>query len=116
VLHPGALEPAGELLTPLAAAGLTARRLALYESVPRAPAAATLAEFDSLEAVLLHSPRAARILAGLLAEHPAPGLRALCLSAAVAAPLAGLEPASVLGPVAFAPRPTETDLLDLLDR
>src|SRR5439155_23013853 len=102
VLHPGALEPAGDLLGPLAAAGLTARRLALYESASRRPAAATLAALDSLAAVLLHSPRAARILAGLLADHPAPRLRALCLSAAVAASLAPLAKAGALGPVAFA--------------
>jgi len=114
VLHPGALDPAGDLLGPLAAAGLTVRRLALYETIPRAPAAATLAALDAFEAVLLHSPRAARVLAAVLADHPAPRLPALCLSAAVAAPLAGLEAARALGSVAFAPRPTETDLLDLL--
>jgi uroporphyrinogen-III synthase len=114
VLHPGALEPAGDLLSPLVAAGLNVRRLALYQTVALDPAPSTLARIDTLEAVLLHSPRAARILSGVLANHPAPRLRALCLSAAVAVPLVGLAQAGTLGSVAFAPRPDETALLDLL--
>jgi uroporphyrinogen-III synthase len=114
VLHPGALEPAGDLLSPLIAAGLTARRLALYETVTRDPAPSTLARLDGLEAVLLHSPRAARKLSEVLANRPAPGLRALCLSAAVAAPLETIGQAGALASVAFAPRPTETALLEML--
>jgi len=114
VLHPGALEPAGDLLSPLAAAGLSARRVALYETVARDPAPATLAGLGDLAAVLLHSPRAARVLADLLAKYPAPRLGALCLSPAVAAPLQVLERAGSLGPVTFASRPTETAMLALL--
>ena len=114
VLHPGALEPAGDLLAPLIAAGLSARRVALYESVARDPAPSTLAALGDLEAVLLHSPRAARKLSEVLASHPAPGLKVLCLSAAVASPLEALGRAGTLGPVTFAPRPNETALLDLL--
>lgn len=113
VLHPGAREPAGDLLSPLIAAGLTARRLALYESLDRDPAASTLARLDDLRAVLLHSPRAARKLSQVLARHPAPRLRALCLSAAVAAPLEALAPGA-LASVAVAPRPDEAALLGLL--
>jgi hypothetical protein len=37
VLHPCALEPAGDLVSPLVAAGLSARRLAVYETVDRDP-------------------------------------------------------------------------------
>ena len=114
ILHPGALEPAGDLVAPLAKAGLTVRRLALYEAVFRDPAPETLEALSDLEAVLLHSPRAARRLAELLAQRPAPGLRILCLSRAVAAPLETLSQAGALGPVAFAPRPDESALLDLL--
>jgi uroporphyrinogen-III synthase len=114
VLHPSALEPAGDLLSPLIAAGLSARRTALYESVARDPAPSTLAALGDLEAVLLHSPRAAWKLSDVLARHPAPDLKALCLSAAVAAPLEALGQAGSLGHVAFAPRPDETALLDLL--
>ena len=114
VLHPCALEPAGDLVSPLVAAGLSARRLAVYETVDRDPSPSTLAGLDDLEAVLLHSPRAARALSGWLAERPAPGLRALCLSAAVAAPLGPRVRTGRLGCVTSAPHPTETALLDLL--
>ena len=114
VLHPGALEPAGDLVSPLVAAGLNARRLAVYETLVRDPSPATLAGLDALEVVLLHSPRAARALSELLENRPAPGLRALCLSAAVAEPLVALVQAGGLASVAFAPHPTETALLDLL--
>lgn len=114
VLHPAAREPAGDLLSPLAAAGLAARRLAVYETVVREPAASTLAAIEDLEAVLLHSPKAARILAGLLCDRPAPRLRALCLSAAAADPLDALARSGALASVAFAPHPTETALLDQL--
>ncbi|AYV46290.1 uroporphyrinogen-III synthase [Caulobacter flavus] len=114
VLHPAAAEPAGDLVSPLRRVGIEARPVAVYESVARAPGAETLAALHALSAVLLHSPKAARALAALLAERPAPGLRALCLSPAVAAPLAGLSADGRLGPVAAAPRPRETALFDLL--
>jgi uroporphyrinogen-III synthase len=114
VLHPCALEPAGDLVSLLAAAGLSARRVAIYETTDRDPAPATLAGLDALEAVLLHSPRAARVLSRWLMERPAPGLRALCLSAAAAEPLGTPARAGRLGRVTSAPRPTETALLDLL--
>ena len=114
VLHPCALEPAGDLVSPLAAAGLSVRRLALYETIDRDPSPATLAGLNDLEAVLLHSPRAARGLSRWLAEHPAPELRALCLSAAVAGPLGTLARTGGLACVTSAPHPTETALLDLL--
>ena len=114
ILHPGAREPAGDLVAPLAEAGLTVRRLALYEAVVRDPSPETLNAIDDLEAVLLHSPRAARRLSALLTVRPAPGLRILCLSPAVAAPLETLRQAGAVGPVAFAPRPDESALLDLL--
>ena len=88
--------------------GVMARGIAVYETVERAPAKATLTMATT---VLLHSPRAARGLAAILAERPAPNLRVLCLSKAVAAPLAGLiEP----GSVAVAPRPDESAMLELL--
>ena len=112
VLHPCALEPAGDLVSPLVAAGLNARRLAVYQAVDRDPAPSTLAALSALEAVLLHSPRAARTLAEWLAAHPAPGLRALCLSPAVARPLETLVQAGRLKAVTSAPRPIETALLD----
>lgn len=114
VLHPSALEPAGDLVSLLAGARLSARRIAVYETVDRDPAPTTLAGLDALDAVLLHSPRAARKLAAILDQRPTPGLRALCLSAAVAQPLGALVQAGALASVAFAPHPRETALLDLL--
>jgi uroporphyrinogen-III synthase len=113
VLHPSALEPAGDLVSLLAAVGVGARRLAVYETIDRDPSPATLAELDDLEAVLLHSPRAARSLARRLAERPAPNLRVLCLSPAVARPLEALARAGGLKSVTSAPHPTETALLAL---
>jgi len=114
VLVPGALEPAGDLISPLVAAGLKARRLAVYETVERDPAPETLDQLGSLAAVLLHSPRAAGKLARVLQARPAPSLRALCLSPSVAAPLEPLVQTGRLDSVTSAPHPTETALLDLL--
>ena len=114
VLVPGALEPAGDLISPLAAAGLKARRVAVYETVERDPAPDTLDQLGTMAAVLLHSPRAAGKLARVLQARPAPSLRALCLSPAVAAPLGTLVQAGALASVTSAPHPTETALLDLL--
>ncbi|KSB91342.1 uroporphyrinogen III synthase [Caulobacter vibrioides] len=114
LLHPAAAEPAGDLASPLLRAGIEARSVTVYESVVRAPQAATLDALDDLFAVLLHSPKAARALAAVLARRPAPGLKAFCLSPAVAAPLADLSADGRLGPVAAAPRPRETALFELL--
>lgn len=112
VLHPGAMEPAGDLAGALAKHGVEARRVVLYETAPvdlPAEAAEALARSD---AVLLHSPRAAEVLAGLLKLHPAPQMRALGLSKAVMKPLARTP----LAGRAFPPFPLEAALLNLIDR
>jgi uroporphyrinogen-III synthase len=93
--------------------GLIARRVAVYETVERDPAPATLAGLGNLAAVLLHSPRAAPSWPGAegppRAEPPGPvpvaggGRRARN---------AGAD--GRLGSVASAPHPTETALLELL--
>jgi uroporphyrinogen-III synthase len=64
------------------------------------------------DAVLLHSPRAAKALAAVLKAHPAPKLRALGLSKAVVKPLARAKLASR----AFPSMPLEGALLNLIDR
>ena len=111
VLWAGAASPAGDLVGRLRARGVTVTGLAVYETVERAPVAATLARLDGPMTVLLHSPRAARALAGIVRDRPPAALRCLCLSDAVAAPLRDvLEP----GSVTFAPRPDESALLGLL--
>jgi len=108
ILHCGAAEPAGDLVGDLKRHGLRARAVALYETVETA---APLPPLKDLAAVLLHSPKAARVLAGRLGSAGAPGLRAICLSEAVAGPIAGLPFASI----AVADEPTEAALLLALD-
>jgi uroporphyrinogen-III synthase len=110
VLHPGPAEPAGDLVGALAAFGVSARAVAVYETVARPPDEATIALIPSFAAVLLHSPRAARVLAAHLVRRPAPDLTALCLSDAVAAPLR----AGDLAASRVAAAPTEADLLALV--
>lgn len=112
VLHPGAAEPAGDLAGALEKHGVAARRLVLYETGPVTlpdEQAKTLVKAD---AVLLHSPRAAKALAAVLKAHPAPQLRALGLSKAVIRPLAR----TTLAAKAYPPFPLEAALLNLIDR
>ncbi|HEY2049715.1 MAG TPA: uroporphyrinogen-III synthase [Caulobacteraceae bacterium] len=111
VLHPSAAEPAGDLVGALTEAGIEARRLTLYETVARLPGPTLFEALPGLRFVLVHSPRAARVLAEILARSPAPALTALCLSPAVAAPLAEAG----LAVVASAEAPREDELMGLLD-
>ncbi|MFZ5668283.1 MAG: uroporphyrinogen-III synthase [Pseudomonadota bacterium] len=112
VLHPGAVEPAGDLAGALAAVGVPARSLALYDSAPAAPPADLLEDLARVDVVLVHSPRAARALAAVLRRRDAAHLRLLCLSAAVARPLARAK----VREVARAPFPIEAALLNLIGR
>lgn len=114
VLQAGALAPAADLPALLAAQGIAARAVAVYETLDRLPSLQTLAALDALDAVLVHSPRAAQGLATLLVATPAPRLRALCLSPAVALPLASRVAEGRIGTVAVASRPRESALLALL--
>lgn len=111
VLHPGATELAADLSGMLQKAGIAARALPLYETTPAPLEPAFIEALGDLDMVLLHSPKAARILAKLLRKHPAPQLRALCLSAAIARPLARLELAQRVS----APSPNEAALLNLIN-
>jgi uroporphyrinogen-III synthase len=105
VLHPGAAELAGDLAGDLAAAGIAVRSVALYETATLPVPEDVRRGWSELDAVLIHSPKAARALAA--AGLPT-GPRLLCISEAAAAPLQGL------GPVEAAVRPDEESLLDLL--
>lgn len=101
VLVPGAREPAGDLAA-LTAAGPRIRSLAVYEAVETglpAPAA-----FD---AVLVHSPRAARTVAAMEVVGSSP---VAAISAAAAAPFGSGGPADIR----IAATPTETALLEAL--
>jgi len=104
VLAPGPREPAGDLPRALAAQGINARALALYETLPVAPPFG----MGPVDAVLLHSPKAAERLAVIFTGRIGPAV--YCISAAAAAPLAGRPFAKV----AFADQPTEEALLALL--
>jgi len=112
VLHPGAAEPAGDLAGALEKHGVEARRLILYETGPVKLSEAQAATLVQTDAALLHSPRAAKVLASVLKTHPAPHLRALGISKAVMKPLARAQ----LGAKAFPPFPLEAALLNLIDR
>ncbi len=110
VMHPCALELAGDLASPLARAGIGLRPAPIYQTVIAAADGAILAALGSAEVVLLHSPRGARALNGLLADHPTQIERALCLSPAVAAALDGGK----FRTVTSAALPNDTALLKLL--
>lgn len=117
VLAPGALEPAFDLAAALAVWGVSTRALPLYAALaapsPPPQAAAAVAQ-GRLDGVLVHSPAAARALAGYAAADPvfAAGfatLRPFTLSQACAAPL----PAAC-APATWPDAPRERDLLALL--
>ena len=112
VLHPGAAEPAGDLVGLLADQGVEARGLPLYDTAPVAFTEDQLAELDDVDIALLHSPKAAQALADLLKTHPLPNLAVLGLSKNVIGPLARAR----LSHRAFAPFPLEAALLNLIDR
>lgn len=112
VLHPGALEPAGDLAGALQKQGVEARRLILYETAPVKLSDSMAAQLVQADAALVHSPRAAKVLAGVLKAHPAPKLRVLGLSKAVVQPLSRTP----LAARAYPPMPLEAALLNLIDR
>ncbi len=112
VLHPGAAEPAGDLAGALEAHGVEARRVVLYETAPVILAAAEAEALARSDAALVHSPRAAQLLAKLLKAYPAPQMRVLGLSRAVVKPLARTPLAARSCP----PFPLEAALLNLIDR
>jgi uroporphyrinogen-III synthase len=105
VLNPTAREASADLPALLAERGVGARAVVVYETLE------TGASVSGVDTVLVHSPRAARVLAAQLGGRPqAAGLTALAISEAAAAPLRGAGFAAV----AVAPQPTEAALLDLL--
>lgn len=103
VLHAAGEPRAGDLEGALARVGVEARTVVVYETRPAPPAPP-----PACEAALVHSPHAARVLAERLDPRTAPAL--LCLSPAVAAPLA----AAGFARLRPAPEPTDDALLALL--
>ena len=92
--------------------GVEARRLVLYETGPVQLSDAQAQTLIRADAALIHSPRAAQVLAKVLKAHPAPQLRAFGLSKAVMKPLQRTPLASK----AYPPFPLEAALLNLIDR
>lgn len=117
ILHPTAREPAGDLVGRLSAAGVHATALAVYETIAASetpPHALTALLDGAVAAVLIHSPRAARTLAGLvqrerltpaLARVELLGLSPACLAPLEACPFAARRTPS---------QPAEAALLALL--
>jgi uroporphyrinogen-III synthase len=112
VLHPGAAEPAGDLVGALEARGIEARRLVLYDTAPTTLTGEQAAALPGLDIALVHSPKAARVLADLARDAPLPRLRVLGISKAALKPLAR----SPVGARVYAPFPLEAALLNLIDR
>lgn len=108
VLYLAPEEPAGDLVGALRAQGVPARSEVAYRTVPAELAAAPA----DLDLVLLHSPKAARRLAGdpALAASVS-GMTAICISARAAEPLHGLGLREVL----IAAEPNETAMLELFE-
>ena len=105
ILAPGAREPAGDL--PALLPNHIIQRLPVYaaEETDATPPA----DFD---AVMLHSPRAARALAATLTPQAAAQRIAVCISAAAAAPLAALGFAEIR----TADAPDEASMLTALGK
>jgi len=111
ILHPCGLHLAGDLKGGLKRAGLIVRDVALYDTpaVDALPAAAGQAlQAREIAAVLLHSPRAAEILAALVPGFDLSDTLALGFSAACLRPLKALAFADLIE----AKRPREDALLD----
>lgn len=114
LLHAGNEEARGDLTGRLGGAGFSVEFLAIFRAIPNpkpGPALqAHLAGRPAFEAVLVHSPRGATILAGFAAGSAAP-LNVAAISAAAAAPLA-----SIAGRTEIAAHPDEQSLLSALAR
>lgn len=107
LLWPGAAQPAGDLAAAVAPHGVECLHLAVYETVESAIVAPS-----GLDGVLVHSPRAARVLAGRVTETEAGALGLFAISRHAAQPLSHLP----FRFVEIAANPDETALLDLTVR
>jgi uroporphyrinogen-III synthase len=118
LLHAGNQESRGDLTGALQAAGLKAEFRALYRASPVAGPGPVLAAFlagePAFDAVLVHSPRGAAILAGLLSAGAGDArlqLSAAAISLAAAAPLR-----SIAVRIEIAASPDENSLFATLER
>ncbi|MDB5452875.1 MAG: hemD [Caulobacteraceae bacterium] len=104
VLHAAAAEPAGDLAGALEPAGIEVRTLPVYETVETG-----VAPPEDVDAVLIHSPRAAKAVAEVIRPQEAAEMDAYVISPAAAAPISY----SNFRRVAVAPYPNEQALLKL---
>lgn len=105
LLAPGAREPAGDL--PALLPGRPVQRLPVYAAFEtHGPAP------EPFDAVMLHSPRAARALAADLARPASTGRVAICISDAAAAPLRPFDFAEIR----IADAPDEAAMLSALGK
>ncbi len=111
ILHVSASEPSGDLAGSLARTGLRAETLKVYETIPVLPSKDSLDRLGDLDFVLIHSARAAKVLADVLARRPCPNLKVLGISEAALAPLTH-TPLALRAP---APLPLELALVSLLE-
>lgn len=113
VLRAGAQEPAGDLVAALARGGLGVRDWPAYRTIkenPRAILDQINAPQRDLDAALIYSPKAARILSGLLTKQPLPVRTIVCISPAAAAELADHSAYAIY----VAERPNENSLFAAL--
>jgi uroporphyrinogen-III synthase len=107
VLHPTAAEPAADLVALLAERGVAAAAVVVYATA----STDMIPDLAQIDAILIHSPKAARAVAAHLAHSPAAArLDLYAISEAAAAPVRGLGARSIH----VADRPTEAALLALL--
>ncbi len=118
LFHAAGAETRGDLAARLSAAGFVVQSEFLYEAVPAEalpPQAESALARGEAEAVMLYSPKSARIFVACLTRaglaESARRLSALCISTAAAAPLATLE----FRAVRVAAHPDQDGLLALLD-
>lgn len=114
ILHAGNEEARGDLTGRLRSAGHSANFIAIFRAVPAGMPGPILSQhlagIRRFEAVLVHSPRAAVILAEFAAGSAA-GFDVAAMSAAAVAPLASLA-----GKTEIASHPDEQSLLSALAR
>ena len=106
VFNPTALEPSADLAALLAEQGVGARIVAVYRTAPITPDRVP----SDVDVVLIHSAKAARIVAQMIPPDQAAVISVLAISEAAAAPLRALPFAHI----AAAPFPDEAHLLALL--
>lgn len=106
VLNPTARAPAADLAALFAPLRMKVRKIVVYETVSAGPDVPP----DAIDAILVHSPRAAEIIGALIAADQAARLEVFAISAAAAARLSALPFVRVV----VAVRPDEASLLALL--